>query len=106
MILDGSQGLFPRIDCQRLLEIFDEYTVDQHRQTRDMIEVSVRQEHMANRFNFIKRQVADAGTSINQYIFVDKHCRRARARADATATTKYSNTHAVGVLLNIALWED
>ena len=66
----------------------------------------MRQEDVSYRVDFFERKVADTGSGINKDIMIDEHCRRARARADATATTKYSNTHAVGVLLNIALWED
>ncbi len=47
----------------------------------------MRQEYVPDGIEVFERKVAYAGAGINQDIVIDKHSRRARARADATTAT-------------------
>jgi len=52
-----------------------------------MIKMRMSQENVADRIYIFERKVAYTGPGIYQDIVVYQHCRRARARADATAAT-------------------
>jgi hypothetical protein len=61
--------------------------IDEHGQTRDMVEMRVRQEDMPDRVKISERQVANTGARIDQHIVVDEHCGGARSRTDSAAAT-------------------
>jgi hypothetical protein len=60
-----------------------------------MIEVSVRQEYVSNRMQFLERQVTDTGSGIQQDIVVDEHCGGTGAGTNSTAAAQYSYSHSV-----------
>ena len=61
--------------------------IHEHRQARDVIEVSVGQKDMPDRVEIIEREIANTGARIDQHIVVDEHCGGARSRADTAAAT-------------------
>lgn len=52
-----------------------------------MIKMRMCQEYVADRIYIFERKIAYTGPGIYQDIVVDQHCRRARARTDASAAT-------------------
>ena len=71
--LDSVQCFATGIDSQRLLEVFVEYAVDEHRQPGNMIEMRVSQKHVANRPEILKREITDSCASIEQNVIVNEH---------------------------------
>jgi hypothetical protein len=47
------------------------YSIDQHRQAGDMVEVRVGQKNMANRIKILKLKITDTGARIDEHIVVD-----------------------------------
>ena len=95
MLLDGTQCFFARVDGQGLGEILVEDRIDKHRQTRNVIEMSMRQEYMAYRREFGEREIAYARARIYEDVIVDQHRGSTRSGADTAAATEYLNTHNV-----------
>jgi hypothetical protein len=71
MSLNRSQGLLTRVDGQGRLKVLIKYSIDQHRQAGDMVEVRVGQKNMANRIKILKLKITDTGARIDEHIVVD-----------------------------------
>jgi len=96
VVLYGAQCFFPRVHCQRDIELLVENPVRKHRKSCNMIQVSVRQEYVSNRIQICKVKIANTSTGIDQHIVIDQHRRGACSGAYSAAASKYTNSHREG----------
>jgi hypothetical protein len=69
------------------------YGIDEKRNAGDMIKMRVRNKHMIDLDQLLKRKVADTRTCIEQDVVVDQHCGGAQITANAAAAPEDLNAH-------------
>jgi len=67
--------------------------IDQEWQRRHVVQVGVRQEHPIDTLELFDVEVSDAGSGIDQHIFVEHERRRAQTAADTATATEHAQLH-------------
>ena len=92
MLPQGSYRLGNRMDGDRLFsQIAD--AVHKKGNRGDMVKVGMRQEYMVDQTHLLKREVAHAGTGIDQHIVVQQKGGGPQCAADSSAAPKNSELH-------------
>jgi hypothetical protein len=93
MLAEHVQGFALKMNSDRVANQRLEDRIDEKRDERDVIQVSMGQEYVPNPAQLVQREITCPGTTVNEHITVNQQRCGTKTGSDASATSQDSYLH-------------